>query len=249
MKIAYLMNGLIGGTVGRNSNCLDNTNVKSQIIKHASSTHSHLKNADIDYFIFSWEPELEATYTKCYAPKQIKVVPQRAFNLPDHFRHEQSNPRIQGHYSRWYGFLNVFQMCHEYSCATDTKYDLIISARLDLCYQRNIDLSLFNQEQFHISNPQNIPGYNWPNNIEIIDHIFASNMENMRKFSCLYLHLNEYTRPNECPSWKLISHHFLSVWHLGKIGLLDKKIIKESFTTINEGHNPDVDYYIFRYKK
>ena len=56
----------------------------------------------------------------------------------------------------------------------------------------------------------------------------------------------QYTKPNECPSWKLMSSHFLSVWHLNKLGILNQDTISESFTTFDEGYDENVDYHIFR---
>ena len=79
MKIAYLMNGVIGGIKpgkdgGKNYNAQINTDIQKKIIEYTSNTHRHLFNEDIeiDYFIFSWQPELEKTYIQQYKPIKIK---------------------------------------------------------------------------------------------------------------------------------------------------------------------------------
>ena len=83
----------------------------------------------------------------------------------------------------------------------------------------------------------------------MIDHIFISNPDNMHKFLTLYNYLDEYTSPGQCPQWKLISSHFLSVWHLNKLGLLNQDIITDSnISCWDNGYSLFTDYYIFRYK-
>tara|TARA_R110002020_G_scaffold462548_3_gene682117 strand:+ start:300 stop:1076 length:777 start_codon:yes stop_codon:yes gene_type:complete len=252
MKIAYLMNGVIGGIKGKNYENYSESSIKESIIKHTSHTHSFLKKEDtIDYFIFSWEPELKKTYIQQYNPVEIKSIPQIKFDVPAHYSEHKDNSRIQAHYSRWYGALEVSKMCKEYSLKNNINYDLIVNARLDLCFTREIELSKFNPKKFHLAKPINIPHYNWPKNSEMIDHIFISNPEYMFKFMELFPKLNEYTAPDQCPRWKLISNHFLCVWHLEKLGLLKENIITDSLLkTFDGGYDEwsDTDYYIFRYK-
>jgi hypothetical protein len=195
MKIAYLMNGVIGGLVGKNYEGSESL-IKDKIVKYISNTHSFIqKGVEIDYFIFSWEPELEEN---------------------------------------------------------NIEYDLVINARLDLCFTREINLSQFNPSKFHLAYAVNLPSYNWPRNSEMIDHIFISNPEYMFKFMEMFTLLNNYTLPGQCPQWKLISNHFLVVWHLDKLNLLKKEIVTdELLKTFDGGYDStaDVDYYIFRYRK
>lgn len=240
------MNGVIGGLAGKNFES-SNEDCRSEIVKYCASTHKYLTNADVDYFIFSWEKDLEDTYKQVYNPKKILSVDQIVFDMPEHFIAHKDNPRIQAHYSRWYGAKQVMQLCTQYSNETGVEYDLIVNARLDLCFHNNIDLRLDNGK-FHIAKPINLQGYNWPGGLEFIDHIFATNTESMRNFLQMYDHLDEYTKPDQCPRWKLISNHFLSVWHLRKIGMLQEDTVKESFTVVDNGFAPEVDYHIFRYK-
>jgi len=249
MKIAYLMNGVIGGLSGKNYEYND-LDIRSEIIKYTSYTHNHLLNNDveIDYFIFSWEPNLEKYYIELYQPKNIISKNQIKFNMPDHYKDYTENSRIQAHYSRWYGAQQVLNMFLDYKNTNNISYDLVINARLDLCFHHNINFLNFENTKFHIAKPINLPNYNWPNNNEMIDHIFASSETNMIQFLNLFDYLNEYTKPGECPRWKLISNHFLTVWHLKKINLLRQDIINQSFSLIDEGFNLNTDYHIFRYE-
>ena len=62
----------------------------------------------------------------------------------------------------------------------------------------------------------------------------------------MYDYLDEYTKPDQCPSYKLMSSHYLVVWHLNELRMLDENIILESFTTFDFGYDEHTDYYIFR---
>jgi len=251
MKIAYLMNGVIGGVDDKNYK-LSDLDIRKKIVEYTSKTHQNIQTQDveIDYFIFSWEPDLEDKYIEVYNPKRIKSIPQIPFDLPSHYSEHKSNPRIQAHYSRWYGALEVSKMCQYYSFENHVNYDLVINARLDLCFQNEINFNKFNPSQFNLSKPTNLSNYNWPQNNEMIDHIFISNPKNMHRFMSLFKSINTYTSPGQCPQWKLISSHFLSVWHLNQINLLHPDIISDSnITCWDGGYSFDADYYIFRYKK
>jgi hypothetical protein len=249
MKIAYLMNGVIGGLSGKNYE-LNDTDVRNEIVKCTASTHKflHTNDAEIDYFIFSWEPDLHDVYINAYKPKRIITTEQIIFDMPDHYKEYDIHPRIQAHYARWYGAKEVHNLMLDYKIKHNIQYDLVINARLDLCYHNTIDLQLLNPKQFHIAQPVNLTSYNWPHTGEMIDHFFASSEETMYDISKLFDYLNEYTKPDQCPRWKLISNHFLIVWHLNKLGLLTTNNINESLTTVDAGYDSNVDYHIFRYK-
>ena len=205
MRVAYLMNGVIGGIKGKSYENYNESSIKSNILKFTSRTHSFLQQEDIeiDYFILSWQPELEEIYIQQYNPIKIKSIPIRTFEVPEHYKDVEDNPRIQAHYSRWYGALEVSKMCKEYSLEHNINYDLLINARLDLCFTRKINLHNFDPSKFHIAKPINLPHYNWPKNNEMIDHIFISNPEYMFKFMELFSSINEYTSPGQCPHWRM----------------------------------------------
>lgn len=247
MRIAYLMNGVVGGLTGKNFQ-RTNEELTEHILEYCAHTHNHLHNdhIEIDYFIFSWEPNLDTQYKSLFNPKKYHSEIQKTFNVAPHYDHIKNNPRIQAHYSRWYGAKKVFEMCEEYMQENDITYDLVINARIDLCYHNNVNFTEWDTMQFHIAKSLCHPNYNWPKNIEITDHIFASNFSNMKEFFKMYDLLDTYTKPGQCPQWNHISSHFLSVWHLRNIGLLDNNIISESLSTRFDSRS-GVDYHIFRY--
>ena len=74
----------------------------------------------------------------------------------------------------------------------------------------------------------------------------------MDKYSNLFDKLDEYTLPEQCPQWNTISNHFLMVWHLWKLNLLNLDIVKKSFSTYTEQQvslqEEKADYDIMRYR-
>jgi hypothetical protein len=252
MRIAYLMNGLIGNLTSKNMVNADSES-RPLIINYTSSSHKYLRNKDIkiDYFIFTWEEDLIEEYQKNYNPVSLIHEYPKSFQVPDYLKNKGHDDRVQAHYSRWYGAMKIMNECNNYANKNNIQYDLIVNARLDLCFHHQINLNLLDKNKFHVPFAVNNAGYGWPRNNELSDHIFVANQRNMTNFLNMYNHLNEYTSPGQCPQYATISSHFLCVWHLKKLGLLDKNIITESFkTTIFEpGFKHGVDYHIFRYEK
>lgn len=249
MKIAYLMNGVIGGLSGKN--CVPNDiDLRPLIVEYTSKTHKFLRkdNVEIDYFIFSWEPQLQEVYNEFYAPKLMEVSDQVHFEMKSHLKSQENNPRVQAHYSRWYGANQVMKLCNDYSVKTNTHYDLVVNGRLDLCFHKQMHLDKLDSNKFHISEYNDLTNYSWPKSNEMPDHLFASNVTNMNRFYELYHKLDEYTMPGQCPQWNVISNHFLVVWHLRKLNLLNEKIISKSFINSFNKCNPEADYHIFRYE-
>jgi hypothetical protein len=250
------MNGLIGRFGGKH---FDAHNAEgsykdesSLVLKYVSKFFRKyiIDNNDVDIFIFSWETDKEKEFENLLNPKKMKLVPQINFEPPEHL--EGKNPkRVLAHYSRWYGFKEVMKLKSEYEKEFGFKYDLVVNGRFDLCFNRAINFNNLDTTKFHI--PE-LPGshYGWPNSNEILDHLFGSNSETMDKYSNLFDKLDEYTSPGQCPQWNTISNHFLMVWHLEKLGLLDTEKTLKSFTTYETGE-PDLekgtcDYDILRYR-
>ena len=257
MKIAYTINGLIGGfNSGKNMNA-DVGDYSSQsllTLRYISKFFKKyvLDNNDVDIFIFSWETDKEKELKKYLNPKKMKLIPQIDFDIPEHLK-GRNDKRVIAHYSRWYGFKEVMKLRKEYEKENDFKYDLVVNARFDLCYNRPFDFSSLPTNEFHIPIHPNRSTYGWPTEgPEILDHIFASSSENMDNYSYLFDCLDSYTLPGECPQWNTISNHFLMVWHLDKLGLLTTDIVKKSFSTYTgdmvDNQEGKTDYDIIRYR-
>ena len=87
MKIAYTMNGLIGGLSGKNSNDSTKDN-QIMVLKYVSDLLKEyiLPYNDIDFFIFSWHTDFEDEFQKYIKPTKLKLVPQINFDIPDHLK-------------------------------------------------------------------------------------------------------------------------------------------------------------------
>lgn len=270
MKIAYTLNGLIGGLTGKNSSGSTRDD-QLLVLKYVSNLLQKyiVPNNDVDFFVFSWHTDFREEFQKYLSPKMIALVPQINFEIPEHLRRIKA-PAINGvetftdgninrvinHKSRWYGFRKVMRLVNSYEIIHNFKYDLVVNARLDLCWNKPFDFESLNPNKFHIPMHPDWPTYGWPDESnEMLDHVFASNSDYMKMFSRMYQLLDSYTKPGQCEQWNTISHHFLMVWHLRKLGLLRDDIIKKSFTNLHEsntdiiGGSKDVDYDIFRYRQ
>ena len=258
MKVAYTINGLIGGFSGKNE--IRNSNRDSLIILEYISKilkKNIIENNNADLFIFSWHTEFEKYFRKFLNPKKIELVPQIDFEIPEHLKSGNIG-RVISHKSRWYGYERVMKLVSEYENENNFKYDLVVNARFDICWNKPFSFQDLDSDKFHIPFHPDMISYGWPNNSpEILDHVFASNSDWMKHFSTMFNNLDWYTLPNQCPQWKTISHHFLMVWHLNKLNLLKDDIVKKSFSSWHES-NPniiggskevDIDYDIFRYRQ
>ena len=250
MKIAYTLNGLFGGFVGINSS--NKSSSDSELVMRYTYLKLKkyiLENHGIDLFIFSWHVDLENQIIECMRPTGLELCKQIDFEPFDHLKHGNV-ARVKSHISRWYGFQQVMNMVRDYEIGYNFKYDLVVNARMDLCWNKPFDFSKLDNTKFHIAHNKDLPNWGWPNaNPEITDHIFASNSDTMFEYSNLYDKLHEYTLPGQCPQYATISNHFLMVWHLRKMNILNEKIISKTLTTMDIGVDPDVNYHIFRKMK
>ena len=258
MKIAYTLNGLIGGFSGKSVNNANKDEDSILILKYVSDLiqKNIVPYNDVDIFIFSWHTDFREEFQKYLSPKMIALVPQMNFEIPEHLNGNIN--RVITHKSRWYGFKKVMRLVNSYERTHNFKYDLVVNARLDLCWNKPFDFESLNPNKFHIPIHPDMSTYGWPDESnEILDHVFASNSDYMKMFSRMYQLLDSYTKPGQCQQWNTISHHFLMTWHLLKLDLLHEDIIEKSFATWHEG-NPNiiggskesnVDYDIFRYRQ
>ena len=258
MRIAYTINGLIGGFHNKktyNIDKLSNYGDESLLtLKYISKFLKKyiLKNNDIDIFIFSWQVDKEEEFKKYLNPKKMKLIPQIEFEIPKHLK-GKNDKRVIAHYSRWYGVQEVMKLKKQYEEENNFKYDLVVNARFDICWNKPFDFSLLPSNEFHIPIHPDRPNYGWPaENNEILDHIFASNSETMDIYSSLFNFLDEYTMPGYCEQWNTISNHFLMVYHLWKLNLLNTDIVKKSFSTYTgdmvDNQEGKIDYDIIRYR-
>ena len=258
MKIAYTLNGLIGGLTGKNSSGSSRDD-QVLVLKYVSNLLQKyiIPQNNVDFFIFSWHTDFMDEFNHHISPQKCKLIPQIDFDLPEHLKGDNVG-RVIAHKSRWYGFKEVMKLVSEYENEHYFKYDLVVNARFDTCWNKPFKFETLNPNKFHIPIHPDMSTYGWPDESnEILDHVFASNSDYMKMFSRMYQLLDSYTKPGQCQQWNTISHHFLMTWHLLKLDLLHEDIIEKSFATWHEG-NPNiiggskesnVDYDIFRYRQ
>jgi len=244
MKIAYTINGLIGGLSGKNFQLRDQ-DIAPLIIKYTSNTVNKFikKNNDVDFFIYSWQPELKKYFDEVYLPKDSIYTDQIKFNVPQYLINDE---RTQAHYSRWYGVKRLSEMIKN----SNVQYDLVINCRMDTCWNRDIYFDKFDLNKIHVAYHPNKLEY-LPFNkhaADMCDHVFISNPENFHKISSLFDSLDEYAHPlkHRC-SYTHISSHLLIPQHLRAINLID--ILEGSIVNDLEAGKDTGDYDIFRYKK
>ena len=243
MKIAYTINGLIGGLSGKNFQLRDQE-VAPLIIKYTSNTINRFinQNSDVDFFIYSWQPELEEAFTSAYSPKASYYTEQKNFKIPSYI---PDDIRSQAHYSRWYGVKKLSEMIQE----TGVQYDLVVNCRMDTCWNREIDFSKFNTDKIHVAyhstHTEYLP-FNKEGN-DMCDHVFISNLQNFYKIASLFDNLDDYVQPakHKC-HYSHISNHLLIPQHLRAINIVDK--LEASILNDLDAGKGTGDYDIFRYK-
>ena len=119
----------------------------------------------------------------------------------------------------------------EYELENNVKYDLVLNGRFDHFWEKDVIFSELDVEKIHTSTPTCV-NWGWPHSragSELRGDLFVMKPEYMDKLALMYDNIYEYTSPGQCPQWKTISHHFLTVWHFRKMGWLTKEMIEFSF--------------------
>jgi len=267
MKIAYTINGLMGSIDGKNfeNKNADHVNILAKYV-YKSIDSRILKNNDVDIFLFSWHDKEGEHIDNIFKPKKSIHTEQIKFtDLPAWLDKDPGHrPRVQAHISRWYGFKEVMKLRKQYEQETGTKYDLVVNARFDHYWEKDIDFSTFDTNQIHLSN-FTCTTWGWPSNVapnELFGDLFVMKPKYIDNLAGMFDLLYEYTAPGNCTQYKTISHHFLTKYHFEKQGWLTKDKINFSLKSCSaedwrqfrgsshhkhvEGRHPD--YYILRHK-
>ena len=115
MKIAYTLNGLIGGFSCKSSSNANKDEDSILILKYVSDLIQKyiVPHNDVDIFIFSWHTDFMEEFNRHISPVKCKLIPQIDFKIPEHLKGGNIN-RVMAHYSRWYGFKEVMNLVSEY---------------------------------------------------------------------------------------------------------------------------------------
>jgi hypothetical protein len=184
-----------------------------------------------------------------YKPKLYKTEPQKIFynTVPGHSK------RVQAHYSKWYSTKIVNGLKQQYEKENNFRYDYVMLSRFDMIWNVDVIFNNLNKDIFYIpgSIKHKVP-WGWPNNksglpYEIDDLWCISNSENMDNFCNIYDLINTYIEKEGCPTFKGISNHMLSFFHLKKLNLIPNNT-KKLFCGEVAFRTSDSDYQIYRNK-
>ena len=111
MRVAYTLNGLIGGLSGKNSSRTNEDDMPYIIDYVYSFFDKNILpyNTSVDFFIFSWHTDFMDEFNRHISPVKCKLIPQIDFKIPEHLKSGNIN-RVTAHYSRWYGFKEVMNL-------------------------------------------------------------------------------------------------------------------------------------------
>lgn len=249
MKIAFCLFGVVGGDKGKSGTGSPTEVLK---IGHEFIDKNIFQHNDVDVFIHTWTTEEKENIESLYKPKKAIYQEQIDFEVPSHVGGSEKRKKnhYSRWYStkktlelkKQYEEENNF----EYDFVMVCRFDIAFRKKLDFNDYDNYYFYAGNWNRVHdaygnqiknrlyyniMSDPtidksgfvQRMGGY--PYNEEgLVDFWFFGGSETMDEFGELYDNLDEYTKPWNCPTdhegW--ISNHRLSIYHLGRMGFLDK---------------------------
>ena len=111
MKIAYTINGLLGGFSDKNSSTSDKSKDSIIILQYVSNLlqKNIVEPNDVDLFVFSWHTDFENEFNKFLKPTSLKLEEQIDFEIFEHLKGSEDK-RVNAHLSRWYGFKEVMNL-------------------------------------------------------------------------------------------------------------------------------------------
>ena len=249
MRVALCFNGLVGSTRGKSEQLIGDFEKCFDISSELYKKHI-IGKSDVDVFVHSWSVSLADKIVETYKPKKHIIEPQEIFSVPDYIEPiGRDMVRKQTHYSLWKSRQKSVQLKKDYEKENGFKYDCVMVTRFDLAWQSDLIFKDYDPEFFWTQKwPKKIlngrmlkdleywkiceKGYEletkwwgYPHNKDgLLGMWFMSNSENIDKFVTLYDRLGEYSKSGQCPVDESgrISAHQQSLYHLEKIGLLDK---------------------------
>jgi hypothetical protein len=262
MKIAYIINGLVGGLKGKNMDRNDDVHVPL-ITKYCKKTIDDFisNSASVDYYIFTWHTNHLDSFREIYQPKVILGEDQITFNIPSCANQDK---RSQAHVSRWYGYNKIFKEFETFVEKEDIKYDYILNARFDICWNRPIvfnDLSKITlcsyASELDVESKKNLK-FNlddWPPRgkdsyhfNDVPDHIFGGDFEFMKNMSSIYDNIWTLHGQKKYGRNTIMSHHKLIPGHVRDLGKKNSDVnYLFHFNEGSKGPNK-LDYDIFRYR-
>lgn len=176
MKIAICLRGAIS-KIGGAFTTYNNFKSQASYINYQACYNSTVKhileaNSDchFDFFIHSWNPDLQSNLIKLYNPKGF------LFENNDLYK-EEINTKIKT--PNDYGGISASLSMKKSIELLNDNYDLIILYRPDVLLMQDIDFSLYHQDKIYVNGALGPDG--WTN-----DFHFIMNVDNIMKFKSLY---------------------------------------------------------------
>lgn len=139
----------------------------NSIIKHIVNFN---KNYDFDFFIHSWNPDLEKNMKKIYKPKASIFEKQTKYqNLIN-----KNIIKNYGYTAHQLGISKSLNVLKKYVNNTNKKYNLVIIYRPDVMLMKDIDLNLYNEKNIYVNDSVNE------------DFHFIMNFNNSMRFSNIF---------------------------------------------------------------
>ena len=156
---------------------------------------------DVDVFMHNWSIKYTDGLVDTYKPKKHLIEKQIDFGSVG--ADASGTTRKEFMISRWYSAKESIRLKREYERENNIKYDLVVLARIDWAWIKEVDFSLYedtslfyspSNDNFNISNPR------------LDDWIFFSNSKNMDNFSELYQKLYVEKNAMKLPNHRVDSH-------------------------------------------
>lgn len=109
-------------------------------------------NYEIDFFIHSWNTDLEQELNRLYFPRKTLYESNDLYNNELVELIAKCQKGYLGTASQYLSMKKGIELVEDYSSTNNIKYDLIISWRLDVLLWGKVDLDTYNENYFYIGN-------------------------------------------------------------------------------------------------
>lgn len=156
-KVALCLTGKIGNTSGK-------TGMRDSDIEILRKGFEHYKRHiidknDVDIFIHCWDIEFQEEVKSLYKPIDFVFEKQRKFKIPLYVRGSErpwqlkaGRIRRQSTYSRWYSNKIANELRRNHELKNTFKYDVVMTSRFDIAFQKDIIFSQFDMQYFYAGN-------------------------------------------------------------------------------------------------
>lgn len=197
MKVAICLRGAIAKTTKRFTNPgeLYNHGKYVNFIAVFNSIKEHIidvnKEYSFDFFIQSWNQDLEKDLNELYKPKATLFEDNNLYKneIIKNLYNTRQPASEYGNVSHYLAISKSIKLMKEYSLENDIVYDYIILYRPDVLLFKDMDLKLYDKEKIYVNAHPDCGG----------DFHFVMNLKNSFLFSELYettKTINEVTNYN-----------------------------------------------------